>query len=58
MASPVRTERHGDILVVISDSPPVNALGAAVRDGLEAGIKQGIADASIAAIVQIGRAHV
>lgn len=51
MASPVRTERHGDILVVISDSPPVNALGAAVRDGLEAGIKQGIADASIAAIV-------
>ena len=25
--SPVRTERHGEILVIISDSPPVNALG-------------------------------
>lgn len=51
MTSPVRTERHGDILVIISDSPPVNALGAAVRDGLEAGVKEGVADASIAAMV-------
>ncbi|MFW2852155.1 3-hydroxyacyl-CoA dehydrogenase NAD-binding domain-containing protein [Sphingomonas sp. TX0543] len=51
MTSPVRTERHGDILVIISDSPPVNALGAAVRDGLEAGVKEGIADASIVAMV-------
>ena len=49
--SPVRTERHGDILVIISDSPPVNALGAAVRDGLEAGVKEGVADASIKAMV-------
>ena len=49
--SPVRTERHDDVLVIISDSPPVNALGAAVRDGLEAGVKQGVADASIKAIV-------
>jgi 3-hydroxyacyl-CoA dehydrogenase len=51
MTSPVRTERHGDILVIISDSPPVNALGAAVRDGLEAGVKQGVADAAITAMV-------
>ena len=51
MTSPVRTERHGDILIIISDSPPVNALGAAVRDGLEAGVKEGVADASIAAMV-------
>ncbi|WP_339347075.1 3-hydroxyacyl-CoA dehydrogenase NAD-binding domain-containing protein [uncultured Sphingomonas sp.] len=51
MTSPVRTERHGDILVIISDSPPVNALGAAVRDGLEAGVKEGVADASITAMV-------
>jgi 3-hydroxyacyl-CoA dehydrogenase len=50
-ASPVRTERHGDVLVIISDSPPVNALGAAVRDGLEAGVKQGVADAAIKAMV-------
>ena len=51
MTSPIRTERHDDVLVIISDNPPVNALGAAVRQGLEAGIKQGIADASIKAMV-------
>jgi 3-hydroxyacyl-CoA dehydrogenase len=51
MTSPVRTERHDDVLVIVSDSPPVNALGAAVREGLEAGIKQAVADASIAAVV-------
>lgn len=49
--SPVRTERHGEILVIISDSSPVNALGAGVRDGLEAGVKEGVADASIKAMV-------
>ncbi|WP_342657406.1 3-hydroxyacyl-CoA dehydrogenase NAD-binding domain-containing protein [Sphingomonas sp. NY01] len=50
-ASPIRTERHDDILVIVSDNPPVNALGAAVRQGLEAAVKQGVADASIAAMV-------
>ncbi|MES2755369.1 MAG: 3-hydroxyacyl-CoA dehydrogenase NAD-binding domain-containing protein [Pseudomonadota bacterium] len=51
MTSPIRTERHDNVLVIISDNPPVNALGAAVRQGLEAGIKQAAADASIAAVV-------
>jgi 3-hydroxyacyl-CoA dehydrogenase len=51
MTSPIRTERHDDILVIISDNPPVNALGAAVRQGLEAAVKDGVADASIAAMV-------
>ena len=51
MTSPIRTERHDDVLVIISDNPPVNALGAAVRSGLEAGIKEGVADASIKAMV-------
>ncbi|MBI0474631.1 3-hydroxyacyl-CoA dehydrogenase [Sphingomonas sp. MA1305] len=51
MTSPIRTERHDDVLVIISDNPPVNALGAAVRQGLEAAIKEGEADDSIAAIV-------
>ena len=49
--SPIRTERHGDVLVIISDNPPVNALGAAVRSGLEAAVKQGVADASVTAMV-------
>ena len=51
MTSPIRTERHDGVLVIISDSPPVNALGAAVRTGIEAGIKEGVADASITAMV-------
>ena len=49
--SPVRTERHDDVLVIVADSPPVNALGAAVRDGLEAAVKAGVADAAISAMV-------
>jgi 3-hydroxyacyl-CoA dehydrogenase len=51
MTSPIRTERHDDVLVIISDNPPVNALGAAVRIGLEAAIKEGVADESIHAMV-------
>ncbi len=51
MTSPIRTERHDDVLVIISDNPPVNALGAAVRIGLEAAIKEGVADDSIHAMV-------
>ena len=51
MHSPIRTERHDDVLVIISDNPPVNALGAAVRLGLDAGIKEALADDSIKAVV-------
>ena len=51
MTSPIRTERHDDILVIISDNPPVNALGAAVRQGLEAAVKQGVADEAVSAMV-------
>ncbi|MGL4314794.1 MAG: 3-hydroxyacyl-CoA dehydrogenase NAD-binding domain-containing protein [Sphingomonas sp.] len=51
MTSPIRTERHEDVLVIISDSPPVNALGAAVRQGLDAGVDEGLADPAIKAIV-------
>ena len=29
--SPITTTRHGDILIVTSNNPPVNALGHAVR---------------------------
>ncbi|MBV7257295.1 enoyl-CoA hydratase/isomerase family protein [Pacificimonas sp. WHA3] len=51
MTSPVRTELHDDVLVVISDNPPVNALGAAVRQGLKDGIKEGLANDGVKAIV-------
>ena len=51
MTSPVRFERHDDVLVIISDSPPVNALGAGVRDGLNEGVSMGIKDPAIKAMV-------
>jgi 3-hydroxyacyl-CoA dehydrogenase len=51
MTSPIRTERHGDVLVIVSNNPPVNALGAAVRQGLAAAIAEGAADPGLAAMV-------
>ncbi len=51
MTSPITTERHDDVLVIISNNPPVNALGAAVRQGLEAGLKEAAADEAIKAVV-------
>ena len=37
------------LAVVTVTNPPVNALGAAVRQGLEAGIREGLADDAIRA---------
>ncbi len=51
MTSPITTRRDGDVLIITSDNPPVNALSAAVRQGLEAGIKEGLADDAIKAMV-------
>jgi len=49
--SVITTERHGDVLVIVSDNPPVNALGAAVRIGLVAGIREAEGDDAIKAVV-------
>lgn len=51
MTSPIRTERHDNVLVVISNNPPVNALGQAVRAGLKDAIEQALSDDSIEAVV-------
>lgn len=51
MTSPIRTERHDDVLVIVSDNPPVNALGQAVRQGLKDGIEQALADNEVKAVV-------
>ncbi len=51
MSSPIRTERHDNVLVIISDNPPVNALGQAVRAGLVDGIEQALGDNSVEAVV-------
>src|SRR5277367_2166299 len=44
---------EGDVAVLTIDSPPVNALSAAVRDGLRDGMRQAAADPAAKAIVLI-----
>ncbi len=44
---------QGDIAVLTLNSPPVNALSAAVRDGIHDGIKAAIDDPAVRAIVLI-----
>jgi len=51
MTSPIRTEKHDNVLVIISDNPPVNALGQAVRAGLTDGIAEALSDDSVEAVV-------
>jgi 3-hydroxyacyl-CoA dehydrogenase len=51
--SPITTHRHGDILVVASNNPPVNALGHAVREGLVAAIAEADGDEAVKAVVII-----
>lgn len=49
--SVITTEKQGDVLVITSNNPPVNALGAAVRQGLAAAIEELNGDASLKAAV-------
>jgi 3-hydroxyacyl-CoA dehydrogenase len=47
----VTTQRHGDVLVVLVNNPPVNALSWHVREGLKDGFDEGLNDPAISAIV-------
>lgn len=49
--SVITTERHDDVLVIISDNPPVNALGQAVRQGLADVIEEALGDDGVKAVV-------
>jgi 3-hydroxyacyl-CoA dehydrogenase len=49
--SPISTRKHGDVLIVLSNNPPVNALSTAVRSGLVEAIRQAEADDSVKAVV-------
>jgi len=49
--SVITTEKHDDVLVIISNNPPVNALGQAVREGLVAGIDEAMSDDDVRAVV-------
>ncbi len=54
MSGPVTVERRGEIAVITVDNPPVNALSAAVRDGLLAAVNEARADDSVRAMVLLG----
>jgi 3-hydroxyacyl-CoA dehydrogenase len=47
----VTTERHDDILVIIVNNPPVNALSWHVRQGLKDGVAEALGDPAIKAVV-------
>ncbi|MDB5668145.1 MAG: 3-hydroxyacyl-CoA dehydrogenase, partial [Alphaproteobacteria bacterium] len=49
MTTPITTTRHGDVLIIASNNPPVNALGHAVREGLAKGIEEANGDDSVKA---------
>ncbi|HVV42720.1 MAG TPA: 3-hydroxyacyl-CoA dehydrogenase NAD-binding domain-containing protein [Nitrobacter sp.] len=51
MSEVVKLERHNDIAIVTVDSPPVNALSAAVRRGIYENVKAAVADPAVKAIV-------
>ena len=51
MSEVVKVERRDAVAIVTVNSPPVNALSAAVRKGIADGVKSAEADASVKAIV-------
>src|SRR3982751_371416 len=42
--SPISTRKHGDVLIILSNNPPVNALSTSVRQGLVEAIAAAEAD--------------
>ncbi|SFD86503.1 3-hydroxyacyl-CoA dehydrogenase NAD-binding domain-containing protein [Paracidovorax konjaci] len=53
-ASPVQFHEQGNVLVVRIDNPPVNALGATVRQGLVAAMERAQAQAGVQAVLIVG----
>ena len=51
MTNPISTRHHGDVLIIESNNPPVNALSAAVRQGLVDAIEEAEADETVKAVV-------
>jgi 3-hydroxyacyl-CoA dehydrogenase len=51
MPSPISTRKHGDVLIVLSNNPPVNALSTPVRQGLVDAIAEAEADDGVRALV-------
>jgi 3-hydroxyacyl-CoA dehydrogenase len=55
MSDVVQFEKRGPIGVISVDSPPVNALGQAVRQGLLDALAKALTDTAVQAIVLIGK---
>ena len=53
-ASVVELKKDGDVLLVTINNPPVNALGAVVRQGLVAAMEQADASDAVKAVVIVG----
>ena len=51
--SVVDLQRNGEIAVVVVNSPPVNALSAAVRGGILRAVEVAVAEPSVKAIVLV-----
>jgi len=51
MSELVRLERHGDLGLIVISNPPVNALSAAVRQGIAACLAEAVEDQGIAAVL-------
>jgi 3-hydroxyacyl-CoA dehydrogenase len=49
--SPIATRKHGDVLIILSNNPPVNALSTAVRHGLVEAIAAAERDEQVNAVV-------
>ncbi|MGN6057661.1 MAG: 3-hydroxyacyl-CoA dehydrogenase NAD-binding domain-containing protein, partial [Sphingomicrobium sp.] len=49
--SPITTRKHGHVLIVLSNNPPVNALSTAVRQGLVDAIAEAERDDGVKAVV-------
>jgi 3-hydroxyacyl-CoA dehydrogenase len=54
MGETVRTERHEDVLAVLVDNPPVNALSPGLAEALAAAVKEGEQDPAIRVVVVMG----
>ena len=50
----VEMHKQGDVAVIRMDNPPVNALGHALRSGLEKAFNEASADPAVKAIVLTG----
>jgi 3-hydroxyacyl-CoA dehydrogenase len=51
VTNPISTRHHGDVMIIESNNPPVNALSAAVRQGLVDAIEHAEADNNVKAVV-------